>query len=379
MTKRSLTVCSLFSGIAGIELGLRAAGHRVNLFVERDESALKVLEDHFPDVPRHPDIRTLMRVPEGTDLITAGFPCQDISQAGLVRGLEGKNSGLVQHVFRLAEAGSVEWILLENVAFLLRAKSGVVLDSVLSRIEELGYRWAYRVIDSLAFGVPQRRERVFILACRTDDPRPILLKGDEHPPELSPDNASIGFYWSEGNKGHGWAVEAVPPLKSGSSAGGAIPPAIVLSTNGAVVKPHIRDAERMQGFRADWTQAAKSERDRWRLVGNAVTVPVAEWLGRRLANPPTLKTLDSVALSTGQVWPRAAFNVDGARRGTSLSPFPVFKERQPLIDFLCHTAAPLSERATSGFLSRARASTLNFPSGFLDRVENHLHQMRKGS
>ncbi len=371
----ALTVSSLFSGIGGIELGLGAAGHTVNLLVERDASARRVLTERFGDIAQHDDVTTLMRLPPHTDLVAAGFPCQDISQAGLVQGLAGRNSGLVEHVFRLLQTRRTPFVLLENVAFLLRAKRGRVLDAILSRFEELKYQWAYRVMDSQAFGVPQRRERVYIVASRDEDPRRILFAGNEEKPALKTrTKPTVGFYWTEGNHGFGWAVEAVPPLKSGSSAGGAVPPAIILP-NDKVIKPHIRDAERLQGFAAGWTEAARTERDRWRLVGNAVTVPVAEWIGHRLA-APTSSIADSMPLNDGTPWPRAAFNVDGHRRTSDLSAFPIWKSRVRLGAFLEHGGVPLSERATAGFLTRARASSLNVTGDLLTRIERHLERVR---
>lgn len=374
MRSRALRVCSLFSGIGGIELGFGSAGHKTELFVERDASAKLVLAERFPEARRHDDVSTLTRLPRGVDVLTAGFPCQDISQAGRVAGLTGARSSLVRHVFRLLHPHRVRWVLLENVAFLLRAKRGAVLHEILKSLEELGYRWAYRVVDSRAFGVPQRRERVFILASTDEDPRAVLLNGNESLHEERARRHSVGFYWSEGNSGHGWVHEAVPPLKSGSSAGGATPPAIVLP-DGRVIKPDVRDAERLQGFKAGWTCAAKSERERWRLVGNAVTVPVAAWIGRGLAHSATWSDLGSLPLEDGRAWPLAAFNVDGVRRGTSLSAFPAWRQRKPLEEFLRFEGEELSARATLGFLTRARASRLNFPNGFLERVQRHLERV----
>src|SRR5690606_19679397 len=103
-----------------------------------------------------------------------------------------------------------------------------------------------------------------------------------------------GFYWTEGLRGLGWAVNAVPTLKGGSSIGIPSPPAIVLP-DGRVVTPDIRDAERLQGFPADWTKVAETvarRSARWRLVGNAVSVPAADWIGKRLLKPAAVKDFE---------------------------------------------------------------------------------------
>ncbi len=114
-----------------------------------------------------------------------------------------------------------------------------------------------------------------------------LLTTDAGEPAPADDleGLACGFYWTEGVRGLGWAVDAVPTLKGGSTIGIPSPPAIWMP-DGEIVVPEIRDAERLQGFDADWTEpaAATSRRKgaRWKLVGNAVSVPVARWVGERL-------------------------------------------------------------------------------------------------
>ena len=157
-------VAGLFAGIGGIELGLHRAGHETELVCDSDAGALAVLEERFPGVHRHGDIRTLARLPKRVDLLAAGFPCQDLSQAGRTAGIGGARSGLVHEVFRLLRTRSVPWILIENVPFMLQLARGEALDVIITELEELGYRWAYRVVNSQAFGLPQRLQRVFLLA-----------------------------------------------------------------------------------------------------------------------------------------------------------------------------------------------------------------------
>jgi len=226
---RSHDVAGLFAGIGGLELGLSFSGHHATTLCEIEPSARAVLRVRFPDVQQEPDITRLESLPSSTTLISAGFPCQDLSQAGKTAGIEGRNSGLVTHIFRLLKKQRVPWLLLENVSFMLRLDRGNAMRFVLDEIERLGYRWAYRVIDARSFGLPQRRERVYLVACLPDqgDPRQILLSLDHGPPEL-PDyrRTANGFYWTEGVRGLGWAVDSVPTLKGGSTIGIASPPAI---------------------------------------------------------------------------------------------------------------------------------------------------------
>jgi len=375
---RSLKVAGLFAGIGGIELGMARAGHEAVVLCENDSAATAVLEDRFPDVPKHGDVATLRDLPKGTTLLTAGFPCQDLSQAGRVKGIRGAKSGLIGEVLRLLESREVPWVLIENVPFMLQLAKGEALEVIVSALEHLGYRWAYRVVDSRALGLPQRRRRVYLVASLEGDPRDVLYVDDVgkqlDPPKAEWKGEACGFYWTEGLKGLGWAYDAVPTLKGGSTIGIPSSPAIVL--DGRLVTPDIRDAERMQGFEVDWTQAAehiKKPSFRWRLVGNAVTVDVAQWIGERLANPGSYDDGDDAALIKVGSWPSAAYNVSGVRmKPEGVSEWPRLTSRAPLADFLQFEPALLSPRAARGFHSRASRAKLRFPPGFLDLVERHI-------
>src|SRR5690606_31593200 len=111
-----------------------------------------------------------------------GFPCQDLSQAGMTAGIRGERSGLVDEVFRLVRTNDVPWLLLENVPFMLQLHRGQALEHIVTALEQLGYTWAYRVIDSRCMGLPQRRERVYIVASKVGDPRDVLLAQDSDGP-----------------------------------------------------------------------------------------------------------------------------------------------------------------------------------------------------
>ena len=375
---RHLNVAGLFAGVGGIELGLGRAGHRAHLLCENDPAAIAVLDSRFPDIEKHVDVRTLMRLPESTDLLTAGFPCQDLSQAGRTAGIEGSRSGLVGEVFRLLEQQRVPLVLLENVPFMLQLAGGKALEVIVSAIERLGYKWAYRIVDTRAFGLPQRRERVFFLAALDEDPRDMLFAQDSGEPEpLDPRGLACGFYWTEGIRGLGWAVNAVPTLKGGSTIGIPSPPAVLLP-NGDIVKPDLRDLERMQGFDIDWTKPAEQvakRGHRWKLVGNAVTVDVAAWLGKMLASPGRYRLTDAPPLSVGSPWPRAAWNVGHGRHAALVSAWPTRRRGVALHRFLRFEPELLSEKATAGFLDRTGRGSLRFPEGFLDAVRAHLARM----
>jgi len=159
-----LKTVGLFAGIGGIEVGLSQTGHQTELLCEFDPAAMAVLRARLPEAPLHDDIRTLRELPKDTELVCAGFPCQDLSQAGKTAGISGSRSGLVGELFRLLRKQQVPWVLIENVPFMLQLAKGQAMEVIVAALEDLGYRWAYRVMDSRSFGVPQRRQRVFLLA-----------------------------------------------------------------------------------------------------------------------------------------------------------------------------------------------------------------------
>jgi DNA (cytosine-5)-methyltransferase 1 len=372
------SVVGLFAGIGGLELGLAEHGWRTELFCEIDPAAGAVLRSHFPHVPLVPDIAKLRALPTGTALVAAGFPCQDLSQAGRTVGIGGARSGLVDHVFRLVRRkNGPRWLLLENVPFMLKLDRGRAMRHLTTELEAIGYRWAYRVVDARAFGLPQRRQRVIMLASRSEDPREVLFGSDAQPPVLDDHDAhACGFYWTEGIRGLGWAVDAVPTLKGGSTIGIASPPAVRRHLTREIVTPGITDTERLQGFDPDWTLPALDvpgirAGHRWKLVGNAVSVRMSAWVGQRLGAPIAYSGLGDRTLDSGDPWPDAAWGDRGTAYRVDLSQWPSRAAYEHLEGFLAEPKL-LSARATAGFLRRARAGGLRFAPGFLDDVEEHL-------
>ncbi len=369
----------LFAGIGGLELGLSAHGWQTALLCEIDPGARAVLASRFPHAELHTDITRLRALPPDTELVAAGFPCQDLSQAGRTAGITGTRSSLVDHVFRLVRRKrGPRWLLIENVPFMLQLGRGAAMRHITTALDELGYTWAYRVVDARAFGLPQRRNRVIMLASRTEDPRTVLFADDAGPRLLgSPEHDPCGFYWTEGVRGLGWVVNAVPTLKGGSGLGIASPPAVRLPS-GEIVTPGITDGERLQGFAPGWTEPALDAPgfrpgQRWKLVGNAVSVRMAAWVGSRLRTPAE-PIPGHIPLPPGSPWPGAAWGRAGSAFEVPISPWPVHDPYEDLRFFLSDTQL-LSARATAGFLRRTGMGSLRFPAGFLDDVQAHLDRM----
>lgn len=379
-----MRVAGLFAGVGGFEVGFARSAHEMALLCEVKPEAIAVLRARIPGADIHPNIVDLSALPANIELVCAGFPCQDLSQAGRTNGLAGENSGLIHHVFRLLDKKPrVPWLVLENVPFMLQLGGGGAMRSIVQRLEELGYRWAYRVVDTFAFGLPQRRERVFLVASIDGSPEDVILSDDRPLERPDTDLASLahGFYWTEGKGGLGWAVDSVPTLKNGSTIGIPSPPAILMPS-GEIVKPDIRDAERLQGFPADWTKPAESVARasfRWSLVGSAVSVPVSEWIGRRLSEPGEFDGSRCRDFPSSGKLPRAAFGGVEGRCGVEISTDPLGLRPMHLHSFMQYQGTPLSPRATKGFHNRAMSAKLNFARGFLPAVERHLEAVSRQS
>jgi DNA (cytosine-5)-methyltransferase 1 len=149
----------------------------------------------------------------------------------------------------------------------------------------------------------------------------------------------------------------------------------MLMPDGRIIKPEIRDAERLQGFPADWTAPAASvarASARWSLVGSAVSVPVARWIGGRLSWPGVYDRTRDRPFADGRTLPRAA-RFDGRRRhSVAIGPDPIAHRPPHLHSFLEHDGGLLSERATAGFLGRTAVAKLRFAPGFIAAVQAHL-------
>ena len=168
MTK--LRVLDLFSGIGGFSLGLeRTGGFETVAFCEIEEFPRKVLKKHWPKVPCYHDVRELTAerlAADGiaVDVITGGFPCQDISASGKQEGIEAGRSGLWSEFVRLLGEIRPENAIIENVTNLLSGQQGRWFERVLADLAEIGYDAEWHCIEAANIGLPHGRDRVWILA-----------------------------------------------------------------------------------------------------------------------------------------------------------------------------------------------------------------------
>jgi len=173
MTEK-LKVLDLFSGIGGFSLGLdRTGGFETVAFCEIEPFPRKVLKKHWPEVPCYEDVTKLTsdilrRDGISVDVITGGFPCQDISTAGKQAGIsEGTRSGLWSEIVRLISELSPRYVIVENVANLLSGpsdKRGGWFGRILGDLAECGYDAEWRVVPASYIGAWHRRGRVWVVA-----------------------------------------------------------------------------------------------------------------------------------------------------------------------------------------------------------------------
>lgn len=154
---------SLFAGAGGFDIGFDAAGFAPAWQVEIDRTARDVLARHWPDVPRHPDVRGVGKANLApVDVVVGGFPCQDVSTAGKRAGFEGgARSSLWYEMLRVVHELQPAYVVWENVPGLLSADDGRAFGWVLRGLADLGFDGGWRTVDAQFFGVPQQRRRVF--------------------------------------------------------------------------------------------------------------------------------------------------------------------------------------------------------------------------
>jgi DNA (cytosine-5)-methyltransferase 1 len=185
----SLSFGSVCSGIGCAELAFERLGWRGEFVSEIEAFPRAVLKHRFPAVPLHGDFTTIQAGDYGRiDLLVGGTPCQSFSVAGLRLGLADERGNLALEYLQLADRLRPRWLVWENVPGVLSSNGGRDFGAFLGGLAELGYGWAYRVLDAQHFGVAQRRRRVFVVGYAGDWRRaaavlfePASLRGDPAP------------------------------------------------------------------------------------------------------------------------------------------------------------------------------------------------------
>ena len=178
---------SVCSGIEAATAAWHPLGWEPAYFSEIDKFPRAVLKHHYPAVPLHGDFTTIGDEYGPIDILVGGTPCQSFSVAGLRGGLDDDRGNLSLEFLKLAQRSRATWVVWENVPGVLSSSGGRDFGAILGGLVELGYGFAYRVLDAQYFGVPQRRRRVFVVGY-LGDWRPaaaVLLERESmlgHPP-----------------------------------------------------------------------------------------------------------------------------------------------------------------------------------------------------
>lgn len=271
----------------------------------------------------------------GIDLIYGGFPCQDLSVAGARAGLNGERSGLFFEFARILADLRPQWCVIENVPGLLSSNKGRDFATVLDSLDELGYGVAWTILDAQHFGVPQRRRRVFVVGCLGDwrpaaevlsleessgrNPSPRRKAGQDTPASIAVRLAQTGSNgWGIGVDGQAYTLDGAQQAVLANPLGAHhgrmdlghdtyIPETAwalqerdakgpdsstkeghLLPSSAGVRRLTPRECERLMGWPDDWTRWGADGKEiadshRYRMCGNGVVAPVAEWIGHRLA------------------------------------------------------------------------------------------------
>ena len=373
-----MTHGSLFAGLGGADLAFHRCGVKTVWAAEKDPKCNSVRRRHFPDEETITDVASVRGARFRVDILSGGFPCQDISVAGKRAGLAGERSGLWWEFARVIAEQTPGWVLIENVGGLLSSNGTRDFGTILGTLAQLRYGFAYRVLDAQWWGVPQRRRRVFVVGCaggdwrraaevlfepeslpwdsppsreagtgvtsilevgartggRPDamqrdgigvgqdgDPMFTLQAGKQHGIVAALTANGVGTCGADGNQGQAGHLvartlraEGFDASEDGTGRGTPlVPVAYRTSGNSGVMEQGDKTAalntatdpaqqiigdgmavrrlmpiecERLQGFPDGWTQFGEhgeeiADGPRYRMLGNAIAVPVAEWIGKR--------------------------------------------------------------------------------------------------
>ncbi len=292
-TDSKYKVASFFAGIGGFDLGLEKAEMEVVFQCEINSFCGSVLKKNWPETPLHTDIDTLshLDIPD-SNVWCGGFPCQDVSLAnqGKRKGLLGERSGLFFTYAKLIKERRPDWIIIENVPGLLNSNNGEDFRTIIETLDELGYGLSWRILDAKHFGTPQRRRRVYIIGSFGDmrsarvlfDDSTIAITDTQSSSSQSRDASRYANSISETDvysiqhAGIGRKPSAGPQAKGYRNDGETY----TLDSRGSSDAGCSPNAP----FRVRESSRFSKELDsrRFRAVGNAVAVPIIEWIGKRI-------------------------------------------------------------------------------------------------
>jgi DNA (cytosine-5)-methyltransferase 1 len=243
---------------------------------EWDKYANSIYSRHYGEI----DTRDITTVPTSDipdhDLLVGGFPCQAFSVAGKRRGFDDTRGTLFFEIARILSDKKPRYFILENVKGLLSHDGGKTFSTILGVLSDLGYEFEWQVLNSKNFGVPQNRERVFIVGCLRGESRskvfPFRTSNTEYAKGLkqlnTPKFSSNRIYGKDG---------VSPNIRT--MQGGNLQPKVWVAPKIRRLTP--KECERLQGFPDGWTEGI-SDTQRYKCLGNAVTTNVITAITQRL-------------------------------------------------------------------------------------------------
>ena len=323
---------SVCSGIEAATVAWHGLGWTPAWFSEIEPFPCAVLKHHYPTVPNHGDMSKFEVWPdEPIDLLVGGTPCQSFSVAGLRKGLDDPRGNLMLTFGAIAQRFRPEWLVWENVPGVLSSNGGRDFGTFLGMLAELGYGFAYRVLDAQYFGVAQRRRRVFVVANARSWQRAAAVLFERHSLQGHPapqrktrgkiaddvERSVDGGWWDGGQvaatltKQNAGGNQRMPDKQNfnavvtgaitarfGGNAMGA-PEVdaglyIPVATASSGVAMQVRrltpvECERLQGFPDGYTNIPWRKKPeapdgpRYKALGNSMAVPVMQWIGERIA------------------------------------------------------------------------------------------------
>ena len=278
-----IKIFSMFSGVGGFELGFQQANLHTQVvgFCEIDKYASQILETKFKGIKNYGDATKIneTKLPN-FDILVGGFPCQAFSMAGKRKGFDEARGTLFFDVARILAHKKPRNFILENVKGLLSHNKGKTFKTILGILSDLGYIVEWELLNSKNYGVPQSRERVYIVGHLRGQSQPKVFsfrksteKSNQKPKLLtknlgqaqrvfSTNGVSVSIIALGGGQG---AKTGLYEVKKGTQIRRLTP----------------IECERLQGFPDNWTEGL-SDTQRYKCLGNAVTTNVIEWIGKQL-------------------------------------------------------------------------------------------------
>ncbi len=312
MSIQNLKFIDLFAGIGGFRIALEKQGAKCVFTSEWDKEAQKTYFENFGDIPQG-DITKINEkdIPEH-DIICAGFPCQAFSISGKQQGFKDARGTLFFDIARIAKHHQPKVLFLENVKNLVKNYHGNTLKIILRILDEIGYNAYYQILVASHYGVPQARERIYIVAFRKDlgvnyfyFPKPTykkvyvkdILEDDEITAEHIINRKDIKFWERDqtpqlkpiqigqiNNGGQGERIYSINghAITLSAYGGGAAGKTGAYLVNGKIRRLSPRECARVQGY-PEWFKIPVSKSQAYKQFGNSISVPVVESIFQQIS------------------------------------------------------------------------------------------------